>query len=322
MATVAPQRFRPRRFRRTQDSETPGALAGASRTGRFKRDGEVIAAHPIPAVDGRDTPSVVDNLTAPPSVDLMGVAFHSLTQEEALDEVFASLDVGRGGWVIPTNLDVLRQQTSVPEWRDLLGEATLVVMDGMPLVWASVLAGTPVPERVAGSSLVTPLCVRAAREGKSVFFIGGAPGTAAHAADLLAQEAPGLVVAGTLCPPMGFENDPVAISDIRKRLQEARPDIVLVGLGAPKQERLIRTLRADLPTAWYLGVGITFSFITGDVRRAPTWVQRAGLEWMHRFAQEPGRLFHRYFLRGLPFATRLGSWALWQRVRPSRARAA
>lgn len=249
------------------------------------------------------------------TVDLMGVTFDAVTQAQALDQIFDSLGAGRGGWVVTTNLEILRQQTREPEWQDLLGEATLVVMDGMPLVWASALAGTPVPERVAGSSLVRPLCSRAAREGRSVFLIGGAPGTAGQAASLLAQEAPGLVVAGTLCPTLGFEDDPGLVSDIRNRLREARPDIVLVGLGAPKQERLIRTLRADLPAAWHLGVGISFSFITGDVRRAPRWVQRAGLEWIHRFAQEPGRLFQRYFLHGLPFAVRLGSWALRRRLR-------
>lgn len=252
-----------------------------------------------------------------PTVDLMGVTFDALTEEQALDEIFDSLDVGRGGWVIPTNLDVLRQQTSVPEWRDLLGEASLVVVDGMPLVWASVLAGTPLPGRVAGSSLVRPLCVRAARQGRSVFLLGGAPGTADQAANLLAREAQGLVVAGTLCPPLGFERDPAAVVEIRQRLREAQPDIVLVGLGAPKQERLIRSLREDLPAAWHMGVGVSFSFITGDVRRAPRWVQRAGLEWIHRFVQEPGRLFRRYFLNGLPFAIRLGSWALGQRIRLS-----
>jgi N-acetylglucosaminyldiphosphoundecaprenol N-acetyl-beta-D-mannosaminyltransferase len=248
----------------------------------------------------------------------MGVTFDALNQEQVLDEIFDDLDAGRGGWVITTNLEILRQQTSVHEWQDLLSEATLVVVDGMPLVWASALAGTPVPERVAGSSLVAPLCARAARHGKSVFLIGGAPGTAARAASLLAQDASGLIVAGTLCPALGFERDPAAVSDIRKRLREAQPDIVLVGLGAPKQERLIHTLRADLPAAWHLGVGISFSFITGDVRRAPRWVQRAGLEWIHRFVQEPGRLFNRYFLQGLPFAMRLGSWALRQRIRRSR----
>ena len=250
-----------------------------------------------------------------PTVDLMGVTFDALTQEQVLDEIFDSLDAGRGGWVLTPNLEILRQQTTMPEWQDLLDEASLVVMDGTPLVWASGLAGTPVPERVAGSSLVAPVCGRAARHGRSVFLLGGAPGTAAQAASLLAQDAPGLIVAGVHCPPFGFERDPAAVSDIRKRLQEARPDIVFVGLPTPKQDRLIRSLRADLPAAWYLGVGIAFSFITGDVRRAPRWVQRAGLEWIHRFAQEPGRLFQRYFLHGLPFAVRLGGWALRRRLR-------
>jgi N-acetylglucosaminyldiphosphoundecaprenol N-acetyl-beta-D-mannosaminyltransferase len=97
---------------------------------------------------------------------------------------------------------------------------------------------------------------------------------------------------------------------IRQLLLTSQPDIVYVGLGFPKQERLIEHLRATLPRAWFLGIGISFSFLAGEVKRAPRWMQNVGLEWLHRMVQEPGRLFGRYVVHGIPFALRLFSGAL------------
>jgi N-acetylglucosaminyldiphosphoundecaprenol N-acetyl-beta-D-mannosaminyltransferase len=111
-------------------------------------------------------------------------------------------------------------------------------------------------------------------------------------------------------PAFGFERDPSAVPAIRAELQAARPDIVYVALGFPKQERLIRAVRDVLPQAWFVGVGISFSFLAGDMPRAPDWMQRAGLEWAHRLAMEPRRLARRYLVDGLPFAARLGLHAL------------
>ncbi len=103
------------------------------------------------------------------------------------------------------------------------------------------------------------------------------------------------------CPPFGFENDSSALESIDRNLIETAPDIVFVGLGSPKQEHLIRRLRQVLPRAWFLGVGVTFSFTAGEIERAPVWMRRIGLEWCHRLAKEPGRLWKRYLVHGLPF---------------------
>jgi N-acetylglucosaminyldiphosphoundecaprenol N-acetyl-beta-D-mannosaminyltransferase len=175
----------------------------------------------------------------------------------------------------------------------------------MPLIWASRLAGAELPERVAGSSLIWTLPERAARDGASVFLLGGNEGAADHAAEVLRERHPGLSIAGTLCPPFGFDHDEAQLDGIDAMLREARPDFVFVGLGFPKQERLIRRLRKVLPEAWFVSCGISFSFVSGEVRRAPTWVQRSGLEWLHRLFQEPKRLFRRYVVDGFPFLVRL-----------------
>ena len=116
---------------------------------------------------------------------------------------------------------------------------------------------------------------------------------------------PGLKVAGTYCPPVGFEQSKRIMGELRDALAASGADIVYVALGSPKQERLIALLRTALPSAWWLGVGNSFSFLCGHVRRAPRWMQRVGLEWLHRLCQEPRRLFRRYIIVGVPFGMRL-----------------
>lgn len=240
-----------------------------------------------------------------PEVELRGVGIHAVSQAECVDYVLDELDAGRGGWVVTPNLDHIGRTERDREFRELYSEATLRVVDGQVLVWALALQRTPVPERVAGSDLISLLSEGAALRGRSVFLLGGNPGTAKRAAEVLKERYPGLIVAGTDCPPIGFDRDALAMARLSRKIHHAKPDIVFVALGSPKQEYVIRHLRHDRPEAWWLGVGISFSFLCGEVQRAPRWVQRLGFEWLHRFWQEPSRLFKRYFIDGLPFAGRL-----------------
>lgn len=248
-------------------------------------------------------------------VCLLGVAIDRVTAAAALDRIFAALDAGRGGWVVTPNLDILRRLVHDRAFADLCADADLRLADGMPLVWASRLKRDPLPERVAGSDLIWSVTKRAAERGRSVFLLGGNPGTAVAAAEELGRRYPGLRVAGTLCPPLGFEKDEAYMAGMVRDLVAAAPDIVLVALGSPKQERLTRELRAHLPRAWFLGIGISFSFVIGEVRRAPRWMQKIGLEWCHRLIQEPRRLFRRYLVDGLPFAARLLATSALSRTR-------
>jgi N-acetylglucosaminyldiphosphoundecaprenol N-acetyl-beta-D-mannosaminyltransferase len=250
-----------------------------------------------------------------PEIQLQGVRFHAVTEERAIRFILDELDAGRGGWVVTHNLDHLRRRLRDPSFAEICADATLIVADGMPLVWASRLQHTPVPERVAGSNLTVSLSAAAAAHGRSVYLLGGAPGSAKVAAASLKARHPKLLVAGTYCPPMGFEDNPEEMQRLRALLVAATPDIVLVALGSPKQERLIRELRTDLPGTWWLGVGISLSFVSGQIRRAPPWMQRSGLEWVHRLAQEPQRLGKRYLVDGIPFAMQLLAESAWQRLR-------
>lgn len=253
-----------------------------------------------------------------PTISLDDVDIHVLSEEETARQILTQLALGRGGYVVTVNLDHMLRCRRDPSYLRLVRKADLVVADGMPLVWASRLQGTPLPERVAGSSLSLSLAAALAETGRSLFLLGGNPGVAEEAQLTLQDRFPGLRVVGTHCPPLGFEREEHELNAIRDKLNQTQPDVVYVALGSPKQERTIELLQECLPQAWWLGVGISLSFITGEVQRAPVWIQRLGLEWAHRLVQEPRRLFRRYIIDGLPYAAQLLSGSLWKRWRPVR----
>jgi N-acetylglucosaminyldiphosphoundecaprenol N-acetyl-beta-D-mannosaminyltransferase len=189
-----------------------------------------------------------------------------------------------------------------PAFRAAYAAADLALADGMPLVWASRLLPVRLPERVAGSDLVVPLLARAAARRWRVFLLGGAPGSAEAAA--AAARAMAVDVCGFASPRVPADPlapDPEGDAAVAA-LRAARPDLVLVGLGAPKQELWIHRRREVLAPAVAVGVGAAIDFLAGRVRRAPRWIARCGLEWAWRLASEPRRLWRRYLLRDPRFA--------------------
>ena len=286
------------------------------RTSATSRDSKVprISACGRPET-GRETQGKHLSEIDLPVVWVRGVRIHAVTEVQCVDHIFRQLSAGCGGWVVTVNLDHLRLFSQDPQYAALCSQASFTVADGMPLVWASYLQGTPLPERVTGSNLIWSLTAAAAKKGRSIFLLGGSPGTARAAAAVLQQRYPALQVEGTLCPAMGCENDPQEIAQLTSVLSTSAPDLVYVGLGKPKQDLLIKQLRAKLPRAWFIGVGISFSFVCGAVPRAPSWMQRLGLEWLHRLVQEPRQLATRYLVQGLPLAVGLLGGAVIQRLR-------
>jgi N-acetylglucosaminyldiphosphoundecaprenol N-acetyl-beta-D-mannosaminyltransferase len=270
---------------------------------------------PTAEADGRGGSSIEPELSPAHEItSIMGLPLDAIDQETLVRLVVERASAGEGGWVVTPNLDILRRFRSCRESRDLILGASHRVADGQPIVWASRLAGMPLPERVTGSDLARSLPRAAARAGLSVFLLGGNPGVAAAAARRLRSRFPGLLQVHSHCPPFGFGDDSDELERIRAILLRTRPALVLVGLGFPKQERLIRALRTELPGTWFVGVGIALSFLAGEQPRAPAGLQRLGLEWMYRLVREPRRLFRRYIVQDAPFAPRLLGWALAHRL--------
>jgi N-acetylglucosaminyldiphosphoundecaprenol N-acetyl-beta-D-mannosaminyltransferase len=238
-----------------------------------------------------------------------------VTEDGLLDHMFGELAQGRGGWLVTANLDHLHRYRRDPALRTLYARASLIVADGMPLVWASRVKGEALPERVAGSALITRFAERAALEGRSLYLLGGDPGAAEACGRVLCQRAPGLRIVGHAAPRVDVPPSDAQVADVLAELRRAAPDLLLVGMGSPKQEWLIDRLRDALPHTWMVGVGISFSFVAGEVARAPKWMQATGLEWVHRLAQEPRRLAKRYLLDDLPFAATLFAHAAAARLR-------
>jgi N-acetylglucosaminyldiphosphoundecaprenol N-acetyl-beta-D-mannosaminyltransferase len=255
--------------------------------------------------------------SSPDRILLMGIPIDRVTEEDTVNRIVAAICNKRGGWVATPNVDHLRQLALNPNLRALVTSADLIVADGMPLVWASRLQGTPLPCRVSGSAIIFRLSEAAAQLGASVYLLGGNPGTAEKAGELLAQAYPGLTISGTLCPSLGFDTDEAQLASICKAVSASKPDIVYSCFGFPKQEKVIQRLRESLPTAWFLGLGGSLSIVSGEIERAPLWMQRVGLEWCWRLIKEPRRLARRYLVHDLPFAFRflLEAWGRRFRAR-------
>jgi N-acetylglucosaminyldiphosphoundecaprenol N-acetyl-beta-D-mannosaminyltransferase len=219
----------------------------------------------------------------------------------AVDAIEDLVRTGRGGAVYTPNVDHVVLADEDDRMRAAYARVSLSLADGMPLVWASHLLGAPVPEKVSGSDLVLPLLERAAERRWRVYFLGGAPGVAALARERLLETLPALNVAGVDAPVVDLDAGPEARAAVLDRIAAARPHVVLVALGAPKQEIWIDRSRDALVPAVLLGVGASLDFVAGTIPRAPKWVSRAGLEWLYRLGREPRRLWRRYLLRDPKF---------------------
>lgn len=230
-------------------------------------------------------------------VHIAGTEVDRCTMDEAVRRIVARARAGGPPvQVVTPNAQHVVLVEESPRFRGIYESAWLVVADGMSLVWASRLLGDPLPERIGGVDLFEGVCAAAAPWGLSIFLLGGRPGAADAAARILLERYPGLVIAGTHCPPLGFETDPVLAELAVSSVRDAAPDILFVALGAPKQEFWIDDHARRLGVPVSAGVGAAFELVAGFVRRAPKWMQRAGIEWVFRIGQEPRRLWKRYAL--------------------------
>ena len=232
-----------------------------------------------------------------PRVKLFGIEVDNLNMDEAIEEIEKIILLNNGyKYVVTPNVDHIVKLQVESDFKNVYKDAALVLADGQPLVWASRILNCKLKEKVSGSDLFPILCSKAAEKGYKVFFLGGNLGVAAKAAEELTNKNLGLKVCGTYSPPYGFENDETENDKINKMLLKANPDILFVGLGAPKQENWIYNNKEKYKVAVSLGIGASFDFEAKTIKRAPRWVQNSGLEWFYRFTCEPKRLFKRYFI--------------------------
>jgi N-acetylglucosaminyldiphosphoundecaprenol N-acetyl-beta-D-mannosaminyltransferase len=222
-----------------------------------------------------------------------------LTFDEALDAVERLIEAGTGGYVVTPNIDHVVNLESNAAFRRAYRSASLVLVDGQPLVWASRLLGAPLPERIAGADLAPRLMTRAAQRHWGVYLLGGPPGVAEAAAAKL--RAGGVEIVGIDAPVLTGPPDHWDWRNPIEKIQRARPGLVLAAFGSPKQELWMHQARDEIRPAVALGVGAALDFLAGSVRRAPQWMSRAGMEWLFRLAQEPQRLWRRYLVNDPKF---------------------
>lgn len=220
------------------------------------------------------------------------------------------------------NMDHLALLNEDAEFQAIYSSAALVLADGMPIVWLSRLRPDTenLVERVAGSDLLFELCRASAWTGLKLFFLGGMPGAADAAKEILEERFPGVQICGTYCPPKETFDTPEEQNNIAEILRAANPDVLLVGLGAPKQEKWIARHKMQLGVPVSIGVGGSFEMAAGMILRAPQLIQRMGMEWAWRLLQDPKRLYKRYICRDLPLLASLLSDALMVRTGLRKAR--
>ncbi len=249
-----------------------------------------------PACEPAATPSITLEETSSPHVHLLGMRVARYTMRQAVETVLRWCGEPRGPsarFIVTPNVDhaVLFHQRA--DMRAAYQDASLVLADGTPLVWAARWLKQPLPERVAGSDLV-PRILASAGKPLKVFLLGAAPGVAEQAAARIMSQWPNVQVVGAYSPPIGFEQDAAENDRIFELVGRVAPDLVIVGLGAPKQELWAHKHQHAIQAKVVICAGATIDFLAGHRRRSPVWMRRVGLEWLHRLVSEPRRLASRY----------------------------
>lgn len=239
-----------------------------------------------------------------PRYNVLGVGISALTLDRARDLIVATRGRSQLGYVCLGTVHSLGVARQDPAYRRILNESWLTTPDGMPLVWMAHRQGLPEVTRVYGPNLMLAVCDAGRASGLRHFFLGGAPGVAGELRNRLCARFPGLEVVGTHSPPFRPLTD-AEFGHLKEQVSASRPDVLWVGLGTPKQDRFMAAAWNQLDAGVLIGVGAAFDFHSGRLRQAPLWMQRSGLEWLFRLAQEPRRLAFRYLVYNPLFVVRI-----------------
>jgi N-acetylglucosaminyldiphosphoundecaprenol N-acetyl-beta-D-mannosaminyltransferase len=230
-------------------------------------------------------------------IQMMGCAVDNLDMEESLAVVEGFIRSGRPHQHVVVNVDKIVKASRDPGLRRIINDCDLINADGMPVVWASRLLGKPLKERVTGVDLFEALMARAAQKGWRVFLLGAREEVVSGVARLYPARYPGLTIAGYR---NGYWSQ-AEEEEVVAQIGAARPDILFVAISSPTKEAFLARYQAAMKVPFAMGVGGTFDVAVGHVKRAPVWMQKAGLEWFYRFLQEPRRMFRRYFIEDMAF---------------------
>ncbi len=220
-----------------------------------------------------------------PTSNILGIEIHDVTMQETVNILSAMAMSGTSHHVMTVNPEFIMIAQHNDEFRSVLKNASLKIPDGIGVVLAARILGKPLKERVAGVDTVHELARISQQKKLRIFFLGAAPGIAERTAELLRSENPGMEIAGTYSGSPRIEEEDAICTIIEK----ARPHILLVAYGPPKQDLWIARTRHRLNVPLAMGVGGTFDFIAGVAQRAPQWIRKIGFEWLYRLFREPWR---------------------------------
>lgn len=229
-------------------------------------------------------------------IKFMNTCIDNLTMSETLNEIDKLIQKKICSYVVTPNVDHIVRLEKDEELQKVYKNASLILTDGKPLIWISKWYKTPIKEKISGSDLFPRVCQLAANKNYTMYLLGAAEGVADTAARNLMKKYPGLNIVGTYSPPFGFENNEQEMNKIKAQIQDVHPDILIVGLGCPKQEKFMYYHCKELGVPISFGLGASIDFEAGNIKRAPKWMSNHGLEWLYRFSKEPKRLFKRYFV--------------------------
>lgn len=232
-------------------------------------------------------------------IKFLNIEVDNLNMKESIEKIDEIVTKGKPSYVVTPNVDHIVKIEKDKEFKAVYKDADLILTDGMPLVWISKFKGERIKEKVSGSDLFPEVCKLASSKGYKIFLLGAAEGIALKAAKNLENKYKKINIVGCYSPSYGFEKNPDEIKKIIKLINEVKPDILAVGLGAPKQEKFIYKYLKELNVPISLAIGASIDFEAGNVRRAPKWMQKSGLEWFYRLCKEPKRMFKRYIIDDL-----------------------
>lgn len=243
-------------------------------------------------------------------IKIMGCYIDNLTMQETLKRIESFVKNGKPHQHVVVNVDKIVKAAKDKELREIINNCDLINVDGTPVVWASRLLGKPLKERVTGVDLFENLMAHAVKKSWRVFLLGAKEEVVRGIAQLFSQRYPQLKLAG-------YRNGywtPEEEVDVVRQIKQARPDLLFVAISSPKKEQFLGRYQAEMKVPFAMGVGGTFDVMVGLTKRAPRWMQNAGLEWLYRFLQEPRRMFRRYFIEDMYFF-----WLLLKEMMPRQA---